>query len=262
MILGHMAIGKYPLYVIWSFHMPFFFIIDGYFWKDIEIKSGAHRKLTIRLLRRLIVPYVLTCILTIFLVLVIDTFRGVDLIPDLRKWILAALYGHGSFSNKTIGNVYPIGGLWFLWALFWGKLLFSFVSNNKFCLPIVIFLFGLGYASSRYVYLPLSFQSGLTCIIFLYLGRNIKEFDLLNKNPLIIIPTLVEVWGIMLISRAGLGMSRNYYANIPSNILGGITGTLLLLYFSYWATFAFIFMSTYYRFKLFILDLAGKCNKS
>ena len=61
MILGHMSLqNEYLKNFIYSFHMPLFFIISGYFFKQRDNKVCMKN-----ILKKLIVPYIVTCVFII-----------------------------------------------------------------------------------------------------------------------------------------------------------------------------------------------------
>lgn len=152
------------------------------------------------------------------------------ILADAKKWFLASVYGQGDTNNKR----WPaIGAIWFLWAMFWGKCVFSFFSKSKFCFPVVVLLFAIGYVSSKYFYLPLSFQSGLTSMIFIYFGKRIKEYEILKENTLRTFITALELWIAMLLLNGGnMFIVVNYYNAIPASIVSGVCGSIVLLLFS------------------------------
>lgn len=114
---------------------------------------------------------------------------------------------------------------------FGGKLIYSFYSLTKYSFPITIILFSIGYISSKYFYLPLSIQSGLTSIIFIHAGKYIKEKDILNSGLFIFLLSL-ELWISMLFLKGGkMSIARNFYDNILANIISGICGSVALLSF-------------------------------
>lgn len=231
-VLGHMSIGKTASYLIFSFHMPFFFLVDGLFCKNYEVFSDEHKRFIKKIFMRLILPYVATCVLMISFSVILNLLRQnfSEIIQDAKHWALATLYGQGAYNNKS----FPIiGAIWFLWAMFWGRLIFSFFSGRKICFPIVIFLFAVGYVSSKYFYLPLSIQSGLTSIIFIWTGKEIKEHKLLEKNWFLLFVIALELWISMLFLKAGkMSIVRNYYDAIPANVISGVSGSLALILLS------------------------------
>ena len=200
--------------------MPLFFLIDVIFCKDYKVFSSEHVHFIKKIFSRLISPYIFTCILIIMFSIVLNLLKNdsTQISSDVKKWILAALYGQGVFNNR---NFPMIGAIWFLWAMFWGKLIYSFYSSTKYSFPITIILFSIGYISSKYFYLPLSIQSGLTSIIFINAGKKIKEKDILNSGFVYIFLLSLELWISMLFLKGGkMSIVSNFYDNIPA-LAGG-----------------------------------------
>ena len=66
-IIGHMPLkNRYLINFIYSFHMPLFFIISGYFFKYRENKECIKN-----IFKKLILPYFITCILIILYKIII-----------------------------------------------------------------------------------------------------------------------------------------------------------------------------------------------
>lgn len=55
-ILGHLSLSAINM-VVFTFHMPLFFIISGYFMKKQDTRLVIHKKF-----RQLLIPYFLTCL--------------------------------------------------------------------------------------------------------------------------------------------------------------------------------------------------------
>ena len=231
-VLGHMAIGDKASYLIFSFHMPFFFLIDGLFCKEYKLFSEEHRTFIKTTLIRLILPYIFTCIFIILFSIILNLLKQdfLQILPDVKKRLLASIYGQGWVNNDKFPM---IGAIWFLLALFWGKVIFSFFSKSKYCFPIVVLLFAIGYISSKYIYLPLSIQSGLTSIIFIWAGKKIKELDILSKDFLLVFIIALELWISMLFLKGGsISICSNYFEAIPANIISGVCGSIVLILLS------------------------------
>lgn len=121
-IIGHhlLAIGManpYPWLVdwYWSFHMPMFFLISGYFMKDEAISIVFTKGV-----KNLLIPFYFTCFcgaITVVssLYLVNGHYEG----PKLLDW----LWGILCFDRE-----YEQMGMWFLPALFFGKFMYSLLS--------------------------------------------------------------------------------------------------------------------------------------
>lgn len=112
MILGHCQ-GINPLFrnFIFSFHMPLFFILSGYFYKQRPLKC-----LFISGYSHLVKPYFIT---SFFVILLCFTAGKYEL--TIQK-IVGMIMSNGGTSKELIGSNLPfIGPIWFLLALFWCK---------------------------------------------------------------------------------------------------------------------------------------------
>ena len=110
--------------IIYSFHMPLFFIVAGYFyrgrvgtiWKDVK---------------RLIVPYWFTVLFICLFIAFLSIFDEVDVLAKIKNILIGSLWGTGWTQRAPLwGNVPIIGAIWFLMALFWSKQIFSVLENN------------------------------------------------------------------------------------------------------------------------------------
>ena len=113
---GHLA-GS----LIYSFHMPLFFIISGFFLKQLTLRKSVIRS-AVNYLR----PYLITCCILLAISLVATSIKGADLLEDLWKCVKTAFYG-----GKCPGcKGHFIGPMWFLLGLFWAVITYSFLRNR------------------------------------------------------------------------------------------------------------------------------------
>ena len=131
-ILGHMGNANINR-VVFTFHVPIFFFITGYFISDkCEVNIFVRNKV-----RTLIIPYLITC----FAIVIIATLQGAicgDAIVEIKKWSYASVYGAGdSYTNPFY--IPGIGAIWFLLATFWGSIFLRISLNfNKYIIiPII-----------------------------------------------------------------------------------------------------------------------------
>lgn len=220
-IVGHMTIHFSSS--IYSFHMPLFFILAGYFYHERDVRSELRSDA-----ERLLLPYAFTAAAVFFAHAVLSLFKD-DV--DLWYWLVAALYGCGSTGHTSLylSHVPVIGAIWFLLALFWCKTLFNIihlhskhwllVSLLASCLAIII--------DTRLVNLPFAFLPGAGALMFYAFGFLIRsKGGFLHVSPFLWALAIV-CWGVS-ISISGMSMVRCYYHDFLINVIGALGGTYAL----------------------------------
>lgn len=138
-ILGHTLPDNTSLkVVIYSFHMPLFFIISGFFIKNSEITFGQYHKLISKKFFALIVPYLL--------------WGAIYMSLDVKN-MLFLVYG----SWKTIMATGGLSSLWFLPVLFIATgIINSFRMSTIFmrhktlcCIMAIVLLFTVSFITAN-----------------------------------------------------------------------------------------------------------------
>ena len=218
-ILGHIAspLGGF----LFSWHMPLFFIIAGFFFKfDISLKDFI-----IKDFKRLMLPYFLFS----FIALILETIKRIVLNRDKLDY-MEELEGVFIWMDmSSLLNTYAFV-LWFLPALFFARIslvvIYKYIQNLFFQFVVVALLF----STSFYIDLPFAIDNALNAILFLFIG-NIFFRMYQDKKVLYILPlVLVSLFFIMGIP--SLDMASKNYSNIFLNILWAISMiyTLILLF--------------------------------
>jgi len=121
-IVGHMELTSVNAFVF-TYHMPLFFLISGWFFKDAPGKMKKN-------MRHLLLPYVITVLVMGFVGGLKEFIKecvkrnGGDPLQIFWDTLLSGLYGSGSRTDTLFGFDIPaIGAIWFLLALFWGFIL-------------------------------------------------------------------------------------------------------------------------------------------
>lgn len=164
-ILGHLGINAINR-LVFTFHVPIFFIITGYFLRDERTLTNEIRIKA----RTLLIPYVITCIFMIAFAYIRGAFyNAAD--SEFVDWTFAALYGAGDDHNE-IFYIKGIGARWFLWATFWGCVFLKILLKTNHFIRIlgVTILFLLGTLTKEIIWLPFSIQAGATATLYIYLG--------------------------------------------------------------------------------------------
>lgn len=170
-VLGHA--GVFPLIrVTFTFHLPVFLIISGYFFNpEISLVDMIKKKL-----KSLIIPYFTACSLIIVSFLIVTVLSGNadfrTICSGLIRWFLASLCGVGNNCNYPI-FLFGIGAIWFLWAIFWGEIILRALFYLPAVLRIIsvfVLVFIAKFTADYSVFLPLSIQPGCMIILYIYIG--------------------------------------------------------------------------------------------
>lgn len=232
-ILGHMSVPGVLGRLIFSFHMPLFFLINGYFFKEKDIKTCLVQKT-----KTLLVPYISTSILVVLSSTVFNALQGASvsaLLSNIKMWILAAMYGSGTITHFWRWDFHIIGAIWFLLAMFWADNLFNFLlKKTKHPYLWGLIAAAVGYFTTDLVWLPTSIQAGMTAILFIEIGHVARRYDLLEKyrKDWLVIALAVGLWGYSIFYGGRLYMVRNYYGNGILDVLGAVSAAFLILKFS------------------------------
>ena len=224
-IAGHLTLAGHRF--IFSWHMPLFFIIAGYFYHEkdtlVMVKKDA---------RHLLIPYYLTCSAVIFCFAFKSLTHNEDLVSS---WIIASLYASGSLQHTSeyLANIPIIGAIWFLWALFWTKNVFNilFKRYRKHFLPICFFISMAATFTDRYVInLPLAILPGISATLFYAIGykaRQLKDSTVTGKYAMSFACVSIATWIVSFLFY-DMSMVRCHYDNLPVNIIGACGGTLCI----------------------------------
>ena len=133
-IIGHSLGNYFPNYlasVIFAFHMPIFFILSGYLYREKSFSSIFKNNFF-----NLILPY-FAVILIETVILIVCRFLPNPLLysrfGSLKQLLFAAIYGIGGAAVTPWKNNIPwIGAIWFLLAMFFGSQIFNLIMQVKF----------------------------------------------------------------------------------------------------------------------------------
>lgn len=179
-ILGHLSLPSVNR-IVYTFHVPIFFIITGYF---INKKRSIAEFIKIKA-RTLLVPYYVVCLVVIFFGLINGLVNG-NVVTEVYNWIYASLYGSGNSYNEPF-YIKSIGAVWFLWATFFGAIFLRITLkfSELVRILVVVILFAIGYYTKKmFFFFPLSIQAGACATFFMYIGFLFHE----TQNTISAIP--------------------------------------------------------------------------
>lgn len=176
-IIGHtVAFGSQTRNLIFSFHMPLFFLLSGYTIKTIS--KDKMFSATWKDFKRLVFPFFVLGFVNVLLLVMLE---DAEFIPCLKLQIKRFMWGNGNDYLEILFEppikMFGVGVIWFLVALFWGKLAYRIfdrtVSKNR--VIFLMFLSFIGIWISNVTRLPQCFDMIPLIMLFIEGGRIIRE---------------------------------------------------------------------------------------
>ncbi len=213
-LVGHTVSGRLHS-LLYSFHMPLFFLISGYL-----LSSRTHRNTLMRI-------YAFTCACLFLGIALVGQIDGSNsLLSDLTAFLLSALYGSGNPERYGIGKIGPI---WFLPALCLARRLVSEVKDRPYAFVYILSIACIGYLSGKLFWMPMSLQSGMVATVYVYLGYLARENSLLERRLPVYVPIVcLAVW-IAVIIFSEINMAANQYTPLLLSLFGPICGVYLII---------------------------------
>ncbi|MDR0799464.1 MAG: acyltransferase family protein [Dysgonamonadaceae bacterium] len=226
-IVGHNVPLSSLLYkFIFSFHMPLFFLVSGYFFRPQPVVPFLKKDF-----KQLIVPYLFVCAIIMISALVEDTVRHTWFQRTIYRGV-ACFWGSGS-EKPVLGGAYPaIGAVWFLLALFWCRAFFNYFYSNKEKNNAIMLAVAIGaILVAKYIALPFSILQGLSAIVFYYIGYLVRKYQLLEKKVSVYLSILMAGVWIFCILFSHCWMESLRYRYFPLDVLSAVSGTWFIYRF-------------------------------
>lgn len=237
-IAGHYWAPSITSYMIFSFHMPLFVLISGYF-----IKNNAGKAKVIRLARSYLIPYAVTWFFNMLLISLKDLAKGVDLMLVLKKdilnYIVSGFFALGSNSAPFRPEwMVKVGVIWFLIALFWGQLflmvMLKYMHKTWQHILTIAVLWGVAAILTSFYCVPLGLTSGAAFVLYLYIGYRLKtsgRIDFLNQNWFVLVCTVF--WGgivvIQYLMEYRFSIAQLHLRLFGLEILAALAGCVIVL---------------------------------
>lgn len=234
-VLGHMNIPARASQLIYSFHVPLFFIASGYV-------MALGRRLSIRTFlgrrwRTLILPYFVFSLVGLAALLVFPQQEVVDLRYTVSRGLLGILYGNGAASPKTV-----LTPLWFLTCLFSTELLFLGVQRLGrgrlgAMAALVALLLGVGLWNASVFQVPLPWGAHLApvALFFYFVGYlcsrlGLAPAALARRSAALGLSLSFLVWIAASLVNARVDMNGNQYGQ-PLLFFGSALSGAAMVYF-------------------------------
>ena len=224
-IIGHtLKFGTYPRNIIFSFHMPLFFILTGFTIK-IPVNKIQWYSFIKKDFIRIVLPYLgvafFDCLVRYLL------YHNASLLDSLLTCGQAVFWGSG-----VVHNSHPtIRALWFLIVLFWSKQIYRVIesifrkTNNIviYVMIVTVFVFKLKY-------LPQSIDIALLAVFYLHFGRILREnFECFTNYSAIICCVGGVFWGLCLQNNIYIEMANRKYPHFWISIIEAVVASLCII---------------------------------
>lgn len=233
MIIGHAHIPDLLFKIIYSFHMPLFVLLSGYFFKPKTVMESFSNDGN-----RLLLPYVVVCVIYLGSVWIHCLFDGNY--QWLKETTWAAIYANIGPTEHAPG----IGSVWFLPALFWCKVVYNVLAlvlsslQHIKILPLVSCILAIAavYGVNNGIILPFNLMTGISLILFYQLGVSFKEAEnkgvfahLSSSQKWIGIFFLFCFWIGGMLAEKPLVVGGCEYSNLVAQVLGSVGATLIVI---------------------------------
>ena len=219
-IIGHSYFPSILKDLIFTWHMPMFFIISGYFYKSYP--NGEYIK---RNICQLIYPYVITSLAIIGIMILKDIIKKES---ETSQYIIGALIGNGSYNNPIFSE-YFIGAIWFLLALCWCRIIYNALNiciTDEYQRNVTLVCLSCCAAfMGTFVFVPTNLLQGMQALLFFHVGYlwRIGKIQEITSS---------YMWGgiiilcILSVMSGSMSMVRCYYGFYPINVLASIGITI------------------------------------
>ena len=181
-VVGHSKAFGIPEEVInfcFTFHMPLFFIVSGYF---IRPELKLDRAFFQKNVRTLIYPYVATSLVVVLLTFIVGIVLGhPSVLTDTRTMAIAALYGSGTNAGMPEGIRY-IGAIWFYWR--YSGRAFLVAANSSPLTPCGLWPVSLRWGMYPSTICFLGNPTGSLCNAVSHIGQKMREQDVFAPKRL------------------------------------------------------------------------------
>lgn len=226
MIVGHeLPFGNLRT-IIFSFHMPLFFILSGY---------TSHRVSSITDLNKVIRKLFIRIWLLAMIMLVFGGIEGMIFhntsLQETYVSILRGTFWASNIPGRGIGNV---GVVWFLFVYFWAKVIFDTVrliikNDNYNGVVFAILAYG-GYLVSKKIWLPQALDVAMVAAFFIWCGAKLRSLDL-DRDELeskLTVSSLF-VWLICVQNNLSIELASRSYPNFVIVVVEAVAGSIVCI---------------------------------
>lgn len=245
-ILGHTYNIPQTLYnIIYSFHMPLFFVLSGFVYNKEKNNNLGFKKFLIKKSKQYLIPYIMFAFINLAIECLKKVFviqEGID-VQYVLKNLRAIIFCYSNVKNMP--NCSPI---WFLMCLFISSILFWFILKIKspysaipvICLALISYF--LSPLCKDCTSFPWKFPVFLMAVFLMYCGYyfriivNKQSNFLKAKNKILAICfayfIMIICFAIVILTKNSVGMNENRYGNLIVFVFTAVPISACIIYIS------------------------------
>ena len=231
-IIGHtVKFGSGTRNVIFSFHMPLFFLLSGYTYRLANDRETFIRRLK-KGCRHLILP----CLIVSVISIIASWWQG-NVHDAASFWQITKRMGDALWWASGVGvHGHPgAGAIWFLFSLFWAKTLMDglhLLFPGKYIGGMYVFLGLAGIAIGiKGKWLPQNMDVTFVAILFIYLGMLWRKYhEVIEKHVEILFLLAVSFWISCLCFDQYIEMATRHYPYLVLTLVEAVCGSFAVCY--------------------------------
>lgn len=228
-IIGHTVnFGSATRNFIFSFHMPLFFILSGYTF-NLAGDFPAFFQRVKKLIRHLIYPSLIVSGINIFVLWIKQDQHTISALWLLTKRMADALW----WASGVDVYAHPgLGALWFLFSLFWAKVLMDAIyllfPGKIGYIYVIIGLFGMAMGLKG-KWLPQNMDVTFMAMLFIYIGMLWRNYqNLLERHEQLCFMASVIIWVFCLNVPMYIEMAMRSYPWTICSVVEAVCGSYAL----------------------------------
>lgn len=228
MVVGHeINYMPYVYPLIFSFHMPLFFILSGYTSRPVEDVATLKIKV-IKTFKQLYPLAVLMVILFSIESWIVNQQTVYILIKSIIKGLI---FG----SNNPVHGIGNVDVMWFLYAFCYGKAMFDLVmvlvKDNRWRGVIVVILSGSGMLISTKIWLPQALDVAMVVPLFMFAGQLLRKYanqinQFMNWKWY---GVLIIIWLVLVCSQVTIDISIRHYPDYFVSVIEALCGSFIVI---------------------------------
>ena len=231
-IIGHtLDYGTLGRNIIFSFHMPLFFILSGYTFKTSDHWDNCLFRINKDIVR-LLCPVLFVSAISLLLQYIFSLDHSGDRFIQLFYQMSFSLYWA---SGISVHEAPPLGMLWFLISLFTARTLFNILNllfpKDKYRISsVLVGLLGI-YLGMKHIYLPFNIDVSLVATLFLAIGYLLRNSLIIADNVSLKV-LITAFWISCLYSGIYIELATRSYPGLLICIVEALAGTCIIIWIS------------------------------